>query len=293
VEAAVRIIEHEVIHCGEAIDVHQKATTMTAPTVVEILASMNEDRPVQTFPEDTPLIALRDGTYVERDKIPAGLLRRYDSVADHTELLRVVAEIRQQIDPKLIIRKVNGDELRKSTFAASSNATSGNTNYSVEGEDKHSMHLGRGDYILRAVVSEELKKEYDKHRKAYHGTRDKIRGEYSGDVVNGGSQETYLNEEVQRAATAAEARRRYRPGGPEHLSDAHSAISRISHVEIDFSILMESIRVSYARALASGEHENSAFQAEMGRKVLSYIAQMAAPSQRANNAIIAGQRNQI
>src|ERR1700719_2301445 len=231
----------------------------------------------------TDLIALRDGTYVLRRNVPADLLRRYDEVGEHKALLEIVALIRKAIDPSAIIRKVGSDELRKdgaATFSQAGSAESGVTNYSIEGDErweKHFLHVGKGEYVPAHVVNDALRSAYDKTRGAYHAVRGRIRASYASDVV-GGLQETYLQEEVQRAATAAEARHRYTPGGPEHLSDAHSAISRVSHVEIDFSILMENIRVSYARALVSGEHENSAFQAEMDRQVLSYIAQMAAPT---------------
>jgi len=90
---------------------------------------------------------------------------------------------------------------------------------------------------------------------------------------------------LRRAALDAEMRRRPRASGPE--------VQRINRdFEIKFTDLMEEIRDLYAKRVLSGQTtNNSAFQQEIGKKVLGYLSRMSNTSRAANDAlIVAGER---
>jgi hypothetical protein len=180
--------------------------------------------------------------------------------------------------------------LRKSIFSASSSATSGMTTYDLD--------LGGGSKILRAIVDEELLKEHDTHWAGYTKALGKIREKHAEDVV-----EVSYDNELTRAAAAAELRRLDAVNSGIHASSsagmlaAHTAArpnsAPINEVPVEVNELMEQLRIVYGRALESGEFNGKAIYEEMGRKAAEFIERMRSASRRANDAIIAGQRNRI
>src|SRR5260370_5467049 len=105
------------------------------------------------------ILDLGNGKRILRADVPKSLQIEFDRARTPADRARVCEKILKHVHPASIIGKDGGGPLSKSTFSQSSNATSGNTNYSIEGDDrwlKHWMHVGGGDHVLRSVGSEDL-----------------------------------------------------------------------------------------------------------------------------------------
>jgi len=145
------------------------------------------------------------------------------------------------------------------------------------------INLGDGTRVLRGDVPGKLQAAYDltankpAEREAVIASI--LKAIDPADIIGRSTQS------LRRAALDAEMRRRPRASGPE--------VQRINRdFEIKLIDLMEEIRDLYAKRVLSGQTtNNTAFQQEIGKKVLGYLSRMSNTSRAANDAlIVAGER---
>jgi hypothetical protein len=228
-----------------------------------------------TTVDNWDFIELGNGHRVLRADVPKYLQREYDYAKTPMARDLVVKKIRKHVDPDAVITGKSDamPELRKSITSEQRTAT---VIFAKPWSVGVQLFINGRDGGLKGGVTFKLCAGC-----AETARHTLVSGTDSSDLPK-----------LQRAAIDAETRHRYGAGGPEFLADSHSHTARISNTPIDFSNLMEEIRTAYARALAADETGSIAFQQEMGRRVIGFIAQMSNPSRRANDAIIlAGQRN--